>query len=400
MDIGYGQQRLDLDISATDRVAVQRPPMAAALADPGEAVRAALERPFGYPALRRAVTPDDHVAVVVDEKLPHLAQLLTPILEHLQSVSVQADAITLVCRPSASQQQWLDDLPDEFQEVRVEVHNPHERKRLAYLATTKQGRRLYLNRTVVDADQVVVLTGRRYDPLLGYAGGEGGLFPVLSDAATRQELAARPTLAPPGSVPWPLRQEAAEASWLLGAPFFVQVIEGAGDELAHVVTGATEALAEGQRLLDARWRLSVAQEADTVVAAISGDPARHDFGDLARALACAARAVRTGGRIVLLTDAAPDLGPAGPVLRQAEEAAQVLKQLRSLPLLDPAAFLWASAAQKARVYLLSRIAADIVEELFATPLDDAGQVQRLLAADRSLLVLPDAHKALAVVAAD
>ena len=41
------------------------------------------------------------------------------------------------------------------------------------------GRRLYLNRTLVDADFVVVLSGRDYDPLTGYAGAEAAIFPAL-----------------------------------------------------------------------------------------------------------------------------------------------------------------------------------------------------------------------------
>src|SRR5262249_7774663 len=151
-----------------------------------------------------------------------------------------------------------------------EVHDPADRQHLSYLATTRNGRRLYLNRTAVDADQLVVLAHRGYDPLLGYAGAEGALYPALSDEATRQEMRGRRSLAAPGSKPWPARQGAAEVAWLLGAPFLVQVIEGAGEDLVHVVAGLAETSGEGQRLLDLQWRVTVDQLADTVVASITG----------------------------------------------------------------------------------------------------------------------------------
>src|SRR5262249_47753037 len=160
-----------------------------------------------------------------------------------------------------------------------------DRKRLSYLATTKDGRRLYLNRAVVDADQVVVLSGRGYDPRLGYSGAEGSLFPALSDEATLEDTNDRLSTAPPGAAPWPLRQEAEEAAWLLGAPFFVQIIPGAGGTIAHVISGMADTSREGQRLLDVRWRQVVAGPAGTVVATVSGDPARQGFRDLAAALA-------------------------------------------------------------------------------------------------------------------
>ena len=69
----------------------------------------------------------------------------------------------------------------------AETHDPTDRKKLAYLATTKAGRRVYLNRTLVEADFVVVLTGRGYDPLTGYAGAEAAIFPALADEETLAE---------------------------------------------------------------------------------------------------------------------------------------------------------------------------------------------------------------------
>src|SRR5437763_3219905 len=133
-DIAYGVEHLELEVEASRLVTAHRQPAAPPLADPAAAVADALENPLGFPPLRRALTPDDHVAVVVDEQLPQLPRLLTPILEHLTQAHVRPEAITLLC-PSASSQAWVDELPDAFQEVRLEVHDPANRKRLSYLAT-------------------------------------------------------------------------------------------------------------------------------------------------------------------------------------------------------------------------------------------------------------------------
>ena len=395
-DIAYGLAHLELDIEDARVVPARRQPHGPPLADPVAAVAAALEEPLGFPALRRALTPDDHVAVVVDEQVPMLPRLLTPILAHLTRADVRPEAITLLC-PSSSSQAWVDELPDEFQDVRTEVHDPTNRKRLSYLATTRHGHRIYMNRTLVDADQSVVLTRRGYDPVLGYAGAEGTLYPALSDAETLQKSWERPTLAAPGAAPWPLRQAATEVAWLLGVPFLVQVIEGAGADVAHVVGGPVEASREGQRLLDARWRVEVERPADTVVVGVSGEPSGPCFGELARALACAARVVKRGGRIVLLSGGVPELGAAAELLRRAEDPEAALDQVRQQPSAEGVAvFQWASAAQQATVYLLSGLPGDTAEELFTVPLDHAGQVQRLLR-NGSCLFLADAPKTMAEV---
>jgi nickel-dependent lactate racemase len=397
--IAYGNDRLELEVPEQALVGVQRPALAPDLDDPASAVRQALEEPLGFPALRRALTPDDHVTLVVDEQLPHLPELLTAILEHVARAGVRPEAITLLCLPPSTGQPWVEELPEGFQEVRVEVHDPADRRHLSYLATTKHGRRIYLNRSAVDADQLVVLTRRGYDALLGYSGAAGALFPALSDEATRQESRQRLSMAAPGETAWPLRREADEVAWLLGAPFLVQVIEGAGSALAHVLGGLAETDEEGCRLLDARWRVEVDRPADVVIAGVSGEPGRHSFAELARAAACACRVVKAGGRIVLLSASEPALGEAVAVLRQAEDAGQALqavhRQDRAAD--QEAAFQWASAIEQAHVYLLSHLSSDITEELFATPLEHAGQVQRLLGAGLSCVFLPDAHKGLAVV---
>ncbi len=197
----------------------------------------------------------------MDERLPRLPEILVPILEHVRAAGVSPSAITLICPALSASQPWVLELPDEFQDVHVEVHQPGDRRKLSYLATTRLGRRIYLNRTAVDADQLILLTSRGYEPRLGINGAETALFPNLSDETTLQEFATKMSLDAPGTDPWPIRTEAAEVAWLLGAPFLVQVIEGAGDEVLHVIGGAIESSAEGQRLLDARWRVHVKQVA-------------------------------------------------------------------------------------------------------------------------------------------
>jgi nickel-dependent lactate racemase len=396
--IDYGRQHVEMEVADSAFVAshVAAPPPA--LPDPGTALRAALEKPHEFPPLRRALTPDDQVAVLVDERLPQLPALLVPLLEYLVAAGVAPSAITLLVPAASSGQPWLDDLPEALEEVRCEVHLPQDRKRLSFVTTMKKGHALYFNRTAVDASQLVVLTGRRYDPLLGHGGGEGALYPAFSDEATRTEASQHPSLDVPGDRPWRLHQEATEAAWLLGVPFFVQVIEGFGDTVAEVLGGVAPSLTEGQRLLDLHWRRSVPRSVDTVVASLSGDPARHGLAELASALACAARVLRPNGRIVLLSEARPAQGPATELLRQADEPADALAEIKRRKDYElSAAWQWATVAQQARIFLLSGLPADAVEEMFAAPLENIGQAQRLVAASASCLFLGDAHKTLALV---
>jgi nickel-dependent lactate racemase len=396
--IAWAEHSLELEIREHHLVPAQRAPIAPNLADPVQSLRDALEHPLDYPALRLALTPDDHVAVVVDEGVPHLARLLVPLLEHLRQARVQPGAITLICPPPSSAQPWLDELPDDFQDVHIEVHQPADRKKLAYLATTKKNRRVYLNRTAVDADQLVLLTRRGFDPLLGYSGAETALYPGLCDQATADEFRTQFDCQPPDAEPRPVQAEAREVAWLLGAPFFVQVIEGAGAAVAHVLAGPLESSPAGQRLLEARWRVEFERPADVVVASVVGNPALHTIDELARAFFTAARIAKPGGSIVLLSDITPELGPGFDFFRRHDDPALVQQLLlREKPPDLAAGYLWASAADQARLYLLSGLIDDVAEDLFAIPLQSPEQAQKLLAGETTCALLPDAHKTLAVL---
>jgi nickel-dependent lactate racemase len=166
----------------------------ATVEDVRAAVRQALEAPVDFPPLYRALTPDDRLAIVVNEYFRRLPDLLIPLLEHVQQAGVSLERITLLCPPripGVAPPPWREELPPAFAQVRVEEHDPGDRARLAYLAGTQGGRRLYLNRTLVEADQIIVAGPAEYDPVLGYGGGLGDLFPNLADAPTRQEFLRR-----------------------------------------------------------------------------------------------------------------------------------------------------------------------------------------------------------------
>ncbi len=101
---------------------------------------------------------------------------------------------------------------------------------------------------------------------------------------------------------------------------------------------------------------------------------------------------------MLLSRANPILGAESDLLRSADDPQIVLDQLRRKHTLEMLpALRWAGAAEQAHINLLSGLADEVVEELFATPLHDASEVQRLLNAGGSCLFLPDAHKMLAVL---
>ena len=364
---------------------------AEAIIDIHSALREALDHPFGLGfSLRRAFTSDDRIALVIDETLPQLPRLIEGVLEYLGSVGIPPEATTIISPSRSRFNDWIDELADELSDVKTELHDPSDRGALSYLTTTREGRRIYLNRTLLDADQIIVLSRRPYNTDHVYAGAASSIFPGLSD---RETLLHFHKAARSEDRAHKLRQEAEQIGELLSSMINIQAIAGAGDSLERVCAGLFNASAEGMRLQDERWCFTVAEEVDLVVAALSGDPRRHDFAMLAAAAATAASIVKERGFIIILSEAEPEIDAGIEAIRHAEDPEHALRLLRSNQLPECAsAMSWARAANHARLYLASGMKPEIVEEIFATPLCTPEEVQRLIRQAARCLLIPDAHK--------
>jgi nickel-dependent lactate racemase len=384
LELTIGRTTWSVAIPAERIVEGPRSVAAAPIQGIAELVRDALEKPYRFEPLRRALTPDDHVALVVDETVPNVGDAARAVLEHLASAGIAMAAVTVVF-PAGSRGAWVEDLPDAFADVRTEVHDPTNRKRLAYLASTKSERRVYLNRTLVESDSVIAIGRRRFDADAGLAGGEDLFYPRFSDTETIESL--RGQLRYKEATPAP---DAAEVVALFGSPFFVQVIDD-GERAIEVVAGLPNSLIEGVRRHDRRWRHRLPVRPDTVVATVSPDA---DFAELAAAAVNAARAVTKGGRIVLLAPPIEIVGEGISILRGSEDPAVARKLLTAARPDDwTACHLWTAAARRARLFL-ANAEEELAEELFANAIANAGELERLLSTSERILILPNAHRSI------
>lgn len=395
---------------ASDRVVgVCLGPRAEPLSDPGEELSGQLEHPLDFPPLRQAVVPGDRVAIALDDALPQADVLVEPIVERLLQARVGPGEITLLS-PGAgaggSNGETNDPraaLPPPLRErVRWEVAGS-DAGALRYLANTASGQRVYLHRSVVDADVVLPVGCLRPDPLMGCRSPGSVVYPALSDDRSRQRLnklalaAAEARAAaqddghgePRGSS----CEEIEEVAWLLGIQFAVAVVPGEGEQIAHVLAGDARSVAElGRRHLANTWTFSLPRRSDLVVAGMAGCNGEHGPERMAAALESAQRVVKRGGRIVLLSHVTGRPGAALQAMAAATEPSEALRRFSDEPPHDAlAAQRIARAVSWARVYLLSGLDEQLVEALSMVPLDSVSEAGRLVSRAESVVVLNEAH---------
>lgn len=387
--VAYQDGRLELDVPEDRLGGAGGGPAGLPAGEVRGRVVAALEDPADYPPLLRALVPGDRVVVPFDPDLPAADSVLGGLCEVLIRGGIEPGAITLLGRPGSG----IDGLPDG---VAVVAHDPDDKPQLAYLATTSGGRRIYLNRLVVDADVVVPVGLLAYDAFLGYRGPWQALFPGASDAEARRDLLRLgddPAEVPSPDRPNPALVESAEVSWLLGSQFQVGIVPGATG-LARVIAGLDEAVKrEGSRAVDDAWRLTVESRAELVVAGVGVDGRPTGLDTLAEALAAATMAVRPGGKIAILSRA---VGPIGPALGRLIEVGDPRRGLSALKgrrddedYADARRI--AVALASADVYLLSDLNPDLVDDLGIIPLGKAEEVRRLVAASTDCIALSRAE---------
>ena len=364
-----------------------------------ELVRAALARPLDFPPLSSAATPGDRVVLAIGPDVPQAAAIVGPIVEALLTSGVRPADITLL-RDTSEKGRDTDKFRRELPvavgvQLQIAIHDPTSRNEVAYLAATAGGQPIYLNRLLCDADLVVPIGCLRCGGASGYHGAAGGLFPTFSDTKTLARY-RDPRLARSGAaLIETARQEAEEVAWLLGVLFSVQVVPGAGDEVVAVLAGNLSSVGEqGQAACDAAWSYSVSKRASLVVAAVEGPPPQQTWENFGRALAAATNVVADQGAIAICCDLTEQPGPAVQKIAGSENPRRAVRKLRQDRPADlfPALQL-SEALERAKVYVLSGLNDETVEELGLAPVESAADIARLAQRHASCIVLESAQRA-------
>lgn len=387
-----------LDIPSEALIATCEAPRGKPIKDLAAAVDRALAEPLEFPPLAQSVVPGDKVVLALASGVPQGATIVARTLAVLQAAGVDPHDITLIRTQDDVDEGSPDPLaalPRELVAgIQVEVHDPKRRESLSYLAADGGGKPIYINRTLHEADAVIAIGCLRLDDSPGYLGINSSVFPAFSDSARLERY--RTPAAVEAAHRRKLQKQADEVGWLLGLQFTIQVVPGAASEVLHLLAGSAEAVFRtGSRLCEEAWGFRVPRLADLVVATIEGDASEQSWENVGRALAAATRALRPGGAVVVCSEMEEGLGPA---LEQIVGAVDLDEALAEIQRQHPADALTATqvvhALQRGKVYLISQLDDELVEELGLAPLE-AEQLSRIAQRYDSCLVLTNSHHAIA-----
>ena len=389
VEVAFQDERIDLEVPEGRLVGAWHGPRGVAGSDLAPLLDEALEHPHAFPPLRQAVVPGDHVVIALGADVPEATEAITAVCRVLEHAGVAPRDITLVVEPEAPEVR-VSDLPPG---ILLHRHDPEDQTHIAYLSNTAEGRRVYLNQELTDADLVVPIGRLAHDRVLGHRGPWGVIFPGLSDAPTRQAYRAWAAHVKPGGKQLPRTlKESVEVSWLLGCQFQLGLVPGITG-VAEVLAGEGPTVVErGTAAVDRAWGFQAEARAELVVVGVGRPGEKTGIDDLARGLANATRLAQHGGKIVVLSRAEGEVGPALRRLRNVDDPRAALAVLKGHEADSDhaAACQIAQTLAWADVYLLSALGRDLVEELSMIPLDRPEETQRLVSVSGSCLVVSQA----------
>jgi hypothetical protein len=384
--VEFAGERLELELPDDRVVGRWEGPPGVAEGEAAAMIRSALEEPLDFPSIRQAIVPGDRVVIAVDGSLHDSTHVWDELIGVLSRSGVETGDMTIVTtQPVAAG--LLDRAPGGITSI---GHDPSNQGGLAYLATTKQGRRIYLDRRVTDADVVIPVGHVGYDPIFGYRGPWNAVFPGLSDeqtlAAYRHKLAEDP---PARLTPRPELEEAFEVSWLLGTQYHLGLVPG-NSGLAQAWGGLAHAVRDKAiQGLDRIWSFVVPARADCVVAGIGAACRLSEIDELVDGLVTASRLVAQGGKIVALARTG---GVIGPSLRRLADSGDTTAALAALNGHDDdvdsvAGRRLARVLAWADLYLYSEMDREVVEDLFMVPLENLDDARRLISRSSSCILM-------------
>jgi nickel-dependent lactate racemase len=357
------------------------------LVDPIESIRHALEFPINSPNLRAIVEKGDKVAVIVndDTRVANTSFFLPFLLSEIEAGGVDRNNISIVFANgthkllSMETQKHL--LGEEiFNNYKIVNHDCNDKKNLVFIGETTRGNKVEINRSVAEADKVVLTGSIVYHFFAGYGGGRKALVPgvagyntilfnhrlMLEDGATLGRLRGNP-----------VHEDLMEAVELLKPHFLMNAVLNENKEFLGFFAGDyIMAHEEGCKLVDSAYSATITQTADIVIASCGGYPKDINLYQAQKTLDNAVRAVSPGGVIILLASCPEGLGSVvleewlDKYLTPAEIHAALKKNFE---LGGHKAYALTRLTEKAHIIMVSDISPEIVKKIHYTPASDINE---------------------------
>lgn len=286
-------------------------------------IETALDRPLGSLPLAQIVRPGERVVIVTSDITRYTgSEHYLPILvERLNGLGVPDQDIAIVIalgiHRKQSEAEHRKILGPLFGRIAVYDHECDDSAQLVELGTTTTGIPVRVNRSVVEADRVIVTGTAGFHYFAGFGGGRKGLVPGVAARETCMathfsvfnppEVGGKHPLAKAGVLDGnPVHRALLDAARLVQPDFLLNTVLSADKQILGVFCGELEAAhLAACDMARSLYAVPLETPADLAVVSCGGHPKDINFIQSHKALDYGVQALRPGGTLILLA-ACPD----------------------------------------------------------------------------------------------
>jgi nickel-dependent lactate racemase len=408
----YGENRIDINVNRSNLYDALSPCDIEGVKDPIQEVNSALENPIESPKLKNiAAYRKKAVILASDITRPSPSHiLLPPIIDELLTAGLGYDDISIVFglgyhRKHTEEEKKKLVGEDVYKKVKCIDHDINE---CVYMGTTKHGTKVEVFKPVAEAGLIVATGNIELHYLAGYSGGDKALLPGVCSKKTIETNHAM--MIEPGTMPGkindnPVREDIEEAGRIAGVDFIVNAVLNSKSKIVKVVAGdPVKAHREGSKCIDRMYKRNIVEKVDIVVASCGGYPKDINLYQSQKGLENASYAVKDGGSIILLAECREGLGETTfeEWMVKAKSPSDPIEWIQKKFVLGAhKAAVICMVLKRVKVYLVSKIAPDLVKDVFFIPADSAQKALDMAVKEHGnnakVLVLPYANSTLPYV---
>jgi nickel-dependent lactate racemase len=340
-------------------------------------------------------------------------------VERLQARGIRRQDLEIVIalgiHRRQSEQEHRQLLGSLFGEVRVVDHDCDDPGKLVYLGTTSNGIPVEINRSVAEADQVILTGTIGYHYFAGFGGGRKSILPGVASRKSCMashyavlnptEGSGKNSRATTGVLDGnPVHGAMMEACAMVEPAFILNTVLAPDKSLLAAFSGHwRHAHLEGCRYYGDAFTCQVDSPADLVVVSCGGYPKDINLIQAHKSMEYASRALCDGGVMILLAQCRDGYGhPTFFSWFRHRDLTTFEEQLRrQYEINGQTAYSVLQKAQRFRIILVSQLPPEEVRSMSMTPAADLEQAlsfaAELLPVDPTIYVIPEGGAVLPMV---
>ena len=313
VQVPYGHSQLSATVTQPAKCVVSK---RWRITDPNKLVANALRRPLSSPRLAKLARHSEKIVIVTCDKTRGVPSKITlpAILKELREGDVKSE-VTVLVATGLHRDETIDDVKERFgrklfDELRILIHNSDEENELVFKGTLPSGTPLYLNKSVVESDLIIIESTVEPHFFAGFTGGSKVILPGVAGTKTVLSNHSWQNIDNPksryGNLENPIRADANATLKLLKKKIFaLNLVLNPQKKIVYATAGhPLESFNETAEKVTQHSHVFVKERPDVVITSNGGYPLDRNLYQCVKGIATPEQITHDSTRIIMVSECA------------------------------------------------------------------------------------------------